>query len=87
MEGEEVPPREFDLCGLRCPLPVLRARRLLKSLEAGVVADFLVDDPKAPDDFAALARATGWRLLILEEATPEAHAPRWRLRLAQPPAP
>ncbi|MGR4001403.1 MAG: sulfurtransferase TusA family protein [Alphaproteobacteria bacterium] len=58
-----------DFRGLRCPLPVLRARRVLHALEAelesGAEAEavFLVDDPKARADFEAFCRLGGWRLV------------------------
>ncbi|MGB0397896.1 MAG: sulfurtransferase TusA family protein, partial [Candidatus Puniceispirillaceae bacterium] len=40
----------FDYRGLKCPLPVLKARRALSQLEAGAKAIILADDPAAPLD-------------------------------------
>jgi tRNA 2-thiouridine synthesizing protein A len=48
-----------DARGLRCPLPLIRARQALASLpgDAGLVV--LATDPEAPIDLAALAADTG----------------------------
>ncbi|MDA8000399.1 MAG: sulfurtransferase TusA family protein [Alphaproteobacteria bacterium] len=54
---------EFDFRGLRCPLPVLRARRVLGGMESGSEAVFLVDDPKARADFGEFCRLSGWRIV------------------------
>jgi tRNA 2-thiouridine synthesizing protein A len=41
---------ELDARGLRCPLPVLKARKRLKSLEAGATLKVWADDPAAVID-------------------------------------
>lgn len=41
---------ELDARGLRCPLPVLKARKRLKGLEAGMQLRILADDPAAVID-------------------------------------
>ena len=58
-EGEAV----LDATGLRCPLPVLRARKALRSLPAGARLRVLATDPGAVQDFRAFCEATGHRLL------------------------
>ncbi|MGB1528599.1 MAG: sulfurtransferase TusA family protein, partial [Candidatus Puniceispirillaceae bacterium] len=42
----------FDYRGLKCPLPVLKARRALAQLSAGEVIEFLADDPASPLDMS-----------------------------------
>jgi tRNA 2-thiouridine synthesizing protein A len=53
----------LDTVGLRCPLPVLKARRALAGLAGGAVLEVLASDPAAADDFTAFCRATGHRLV------------------------
>jgi tRNA 2-thiouridine synthesizing protein A len=44
-----------DARGLRCPLPLIRARQALASLDAADTLVVLATDPEAPIDLAALA--------------------------------
>jgi len=53
----------LDAKGLLCPLPVLRARKALKSLSPGDVLSIEATDAASPADFAAFCAATGDRLL------------------------
>lgn len=46
----DAPTAELDARGLRCPLPVLKARKRLSGLESGDVLRLLADDPAAPLD-------------------------------------
>jgi tRNA 2-thiouridine synthesizing protein A len=48
-----------DARGLRCPWPVLRLARAMRSAEAVLI---LADDPAAPTEIAALASAQGWAI-------------------------
>lgn len=41
---------DLDARGLRCPLPVLKARKRLKSLETGAQLRVIADDPAAVID-------------------------------------
>ena len=54
---------EFDFSGLKCPLPVLKARRALKDLSSGEVILVLADDPAAPLDFMHFCETAGHELL------------------------
>lgn len=58
---------ELDARGLLCPLPVLRARKVLKTLDPGDVLAVAATDPSAPVDFAAFCETTGNRLLSSTE--------------------
>jgi tRNA 2-thiouridine synthesizing protein A len=53
----------LDLRGLRCPLPVLRAKKALGALPAGGALEVFADDPLSPVDFAAFCQASGDALL------------------------
>ena len=41
----------MDLTGLKCPLPVLKARRQIGQMPAGGILVVIADDPAAPLDF------------------------------------
>lgn len=71
--------QELDLRGLRCPLPVLRAKKLLKTLPPGAEIEVLATDPQAPKDFQAFSETTGHALLSSAE---EGGVFRFRLRRA-----
>lgn len=53
----------LDVTGLKCPLPILRAKKALAQLQADDVLTVLATDAGAPDDFAAFCRQTGHQLL------------------------
>ena len=53
----------LDAKGLNCPLPILKAKKALKSLEAGSTLEILSTDPGSVADFAAFCRTTGNELV------------------------
>jgi tRNA 2-thiouridine synthesizing protein A len=53
----------LDAQGLSCPLPVLKAKKILKSMDAGATLAILATDPGAVGDFHAFCRTTGNELL------------------------
>ncbi len=53
----------LDTKGLRCPLPVLRARRAMKDMGAGQVIEIHATDPDSVKDFQAFCETTGHALL------------------------
>ena len=53
----------LDLRGLNCPLPILRARKALRTLPPGGALEVFADDPLSPVDFAAYCEASGDRLV------------------------
>jgi tRNA 2-thiouridine synthesizing protein A len=69
-------PVVVDARGLRCPLPLVRARQALASLPSGEALVVLATDPEAPIDLAALAADVG-RAFEAERTGSE-----WRLTLA-----
>lgn len=56
----------LDVKELKCPLPMLRAKKVLATLNAGDVLEVLATDKGAPDDFAAFCHHTGHELLSAE---------------------
>ena len=67
-------PRDLtlDVRGLRCPVPLLRARRALEDVDTLTV---LTTDPEARIDRAALAADRGLRIEV------EADRDGWRITL------
>ena len=54
---------ELDARDLKCPLPVLRARKMLNSLNAGEELVILVTDEAAPRDLEVFCSETGHKLV------------------------
>jgi len=50
---------ELDLSGLKCPLPALRTRKALRSLQAGDRLRVICTDPLSLIDIPNLIRETG----------------------------
>ena len=59
--------REVDARGLLCPLPVLRARKVLISLREGEVLRVLADDPMALVDLPHFCSQAGHAHLGVSE--------------------
>ena len=57
----------LDAKGLKCPLPVLRAQKAIRSVEIGSDLTVLATDPAAPRDFKAFCSQTGHVLVSIEE--------------------
>jgi tRNA 2-thiouridine synthesizing protein A len=49
----------LDAQGLKCPLPVLRARKKIRDIEPGDLLTVLATDPAALRDFQAFCEQTG----------------------------
>ena len=54
---------ELDALGLRCPLPVLKARKRLQALPAGGVLRLRADDPAARIDVPHFCAEQGHELV------------------------
>ena len=53
----------LDAKGLKCPLPVLRARKAMKDVRPGELLQVLATDPGAVKDFAHFCETTGHQLV------------------------
>lgn len=62
---------EYDFCldaaGLKCPLPVLKARRQIAAMDSGSILMVLADDPSAPLDFEHFCEVGGHVMLDQSE--------------------
>ena len=57
----------LDTKGLRCPLPVLRARKAMKSVAPGGILEVHATDPSSVQDFKNYCETTGDALLDSRE--------------------
>ena len=55
--------QEIDARSLLCPLPVLKARKRLKSMESGQVLKLVADDPAAVIDVPHFCNEQGYELV------------------------
>jgi tRNA 2-thiouridine synthesizing protein A len=59
----------LDAKGLKCPLPVLRAKKAMRAVPPGGMLTVEATDPAAPDDFRAFCDATGHSFVSLQESS------------------
>ena len=55
--------KDLDARGLKCPLPILKAKKALSDMQSGDVLRIIATDPGSARDFQAFARQTGNALL------------------------
>ena len=59
----QIMPRELDLRGYQCPLPVLKTRHAMRKMQPGDQILVLTDDPLAGLDIPAFCNETGQKLI------------------------
>lgn len=59
--------QDLDASGLLCPLPVLKARKRLKSMQAGQVLRLIATDPAAVIDVPHFCTESGHELVAQSE--------------------
>ena len=57
----------LDAKGFNCPLPILKAKKALKTVPNGGTLEILATDPGAVADFQAFCRTTGNKLVEHDE--------------------
>lgn len=57
--GEKKVDQTVDACGLKCPMPILKAKKVLANMESGQLLKVLATDPAAASDFHFFGRQTG----------------------------
>ena len=55
--------KKLDCSGLLCPMPVVKTKKALQSMEIGQVLEMVSTDPGAMPDMHAWAKQTGHDLL------------------------
>jgi len=58
---------KLDLSGLKCPLPVLRTKKALRTLGPGAQLEVRCTDPLSVIDIPALIGQTGDKVEIIEQ--------------------
>lgn len=53
----------LDTSGLRCPIPILHAKRALAKMQVGELLRVIATDLSAPEDFDAMLQHTAHSLL------------------------
>ncbi|MDU0810383.1 MAG: sulfurtransferase TusA family protein [Burkholderia sp.] len=51
--------KEVNVCGLNCPLPILRVKIALSDMTSGQILKILATDPNLHRDFIKFANQTG----------------------------
>ena len=59
--------RTVDARGLRCPLPLVRARDAMDEVPPGGVLEVLATDPGATHDLSAWSRRKGYQFVDVSE--------------------
>ena len=59
--------KRLDVSGLICPLPVLKARKILSGMTPGAQLEVLTTDPMSAVDLPVFCNQAGHRLLIEEK--------------------
>ena len=70
---------QLDATGLKCPIPVLKARKMIKGLAGGETLEILATDPGSVADFEAFCAAGGHMLV---EHTRDGEVFRFLIRVA-----
>ena len=58
----------LDTRGLACPLPVLKAKKVLAGLKPGATLEVIATDPQSPADFEVLCSVGGHILMASSHA-------------------
>lgn len=53
------PDQHVDAAGLKCPLPILRAKKALAQMDSGQILEIVTTDQHAVRDFQAFCAQTG----------------------------
>jgi tRNA 2-thiouridine synthesizing protein A len=64
---------KFDATGLNCPLPILRSKKMLASLDSGEVLYVICTDTGSVKDFDSFCKQSGHQLLKSSETDNKFH--------------
>ncbi len=65
--AETQPALELDCRGMNCPLPILKTKKAIDTLESGQVLRMTATDPGSIPDVAAFSKRTGHAILEQSE--------------------
>jgi tRNA 2-thiouridine synthesizing protein A len=63
--------QDLDVRGLNCPLPIIKARKAINTMDSGQILRVVATDPGSVKDFEAFAKQTGNELLESSEGSGE----------------
>lgn len=58
----------LDVKGLKCPMPVIKAKKAIEEIAVGQVLEVVATDPGSMADFRAWTKNTGHELVAAEES-------------------
>ncbi len=58
--------KTLDVKGMFCPLPILKSRKAIKSIDPGEILEIIATDPRSPKDIAAWCENIGHELVRSE---------------------
>ncbi len=61
------PDQILDCSGLACPMPILKTKKAVDSLQVGQVLKMIATDPGSTSDIAAWTQKTGHELVASEQ--------------------
>jgi TusA-related sulfurtransferase len=64
--SEFTPNKTLDAKGLKCPMPVVKTSKEIKSIDVGGILEVLATDPGSMADITAWTKSTGNELLKAE---------------------
>ena len=65
--------KELDTSGLNCPLPIIKAKKEINTMDSGQTLYVISTDPGAVKDFESFANQTGNELVSSEEKDSKFH--------------
>jgi tRNA 2-thiouridine synthesizing protein A len=71
---------QLDATGMKCPIPVLKARKIVRGLTGGSTLEILATDPGSVPDFEAFCETGGHELL---EHSREGEVFRFLIKVAE----
>lgn len=65
--------QELDATGLNCPMPILKAKKTLATMNSGEVLHVVATDPGSVQDFDSFSKQTGHELVDKGEGEGKYH--------------
>jgi tRNA 2-thiouridine synthesizing protein A len=69
--ADPTPALELDCRGLNCPLPILKTKKAIDTIEVGQILKMISTDPGSVPDVAAFSRRTGHEVVQQSEGDGE----------------
>ncbi|MHA1409258.1 MAG: sulfurtransferase TusA family protein [Candidatus Odinarchaeia archaeon] len=63
----EKPTKTLDFRGLNCPMPIVKTKKEIQTIDIGQILEVWTTDPGAKEDFPRWAKRTGNEIINVEE--------------------